>query len=143
MLISGDHLLPGITPHIDFVRGADSDPLGEFLGSLRRVEKLGPELVLPGHGRPFRDGSGRARAIARHHERRLAQIAQVITREPRSASYIVDEIFGRELLNFQRRLAFGEALAHLAYLRRRGEVERVRSDGGGFLYVKKGRKEAR
>jgi glyoxylase-like metal-dependent hydrolase (beta-lactamase superfamily II) len=138
LLISGDHLLPTITPHIDFKRG-DEDPLGEFLASLERVETLEPALVLPGHGHPFEDGATRARVVLRHHDRRLGSILQVIRREPRTASEITNEIFGTTLLHFERRLALGEALAHLAYLRKRGEVERIARDDGTFVYKKAGR----
>lgn len=101
LLVSGDHLLPTITPHIDFQRGADADPLGEFLESLEKIEQLDPAMVLPGHGRPFLEGAERARVIARHHDRRLGSILQVIRHEPRSASEIVDEIFGPALLHFE------------------------------------------
>ena len=141
ILVSGDHLLPAITPHIDFRRGAGADPLGEFLASLERVEKLDPALVLPGHGRPFEDGAERARINARHHDRRLGSILQIIRREPHTASEITDEIWGPALLDFQRRLALGEALAHLAYLVRRGEVERIERDGL-FMYRKVERRPA-
>ena len=140
LLVSGDHLLPTITPHIDFERGGEEDPLGEFLESLEKVEDLDPKMVLPGHGRPFLEGADRARVIARHHDRRLGNILQVIRHEPRSASDIVDEVFGSTLLHFERRLALGEALAHLAYLRKRGEVERIESGDGTFLYKKVSRR---
>ncbi|MGH2756177.1 MAG: MBL fold metallo-hydrolase [Actinomycetota bacterium] len=136
ILISGDHLLPTITPHIDFERYGEEDPLGEFLDSLSRIERLDPALVLPGHGAPFENGAERARIVARHHDRRLGSILQVVRREPHTAQEITDEIFGEALLHFQRRLALGEALAHLAYLRKRGEVERVESGGGTYRYVK-------
>lgn len=136
ILVSGDHLLPTITPHIDFRREADEDPLGEFLSSLETVEKLDPGLVLPGHGRPFEDGGSRARVVARHHDRRLGSILQIIRREPHTASEISDELFGAELLHFHRRLALGEALAHLAYLRKRGEIERFVDDDGRYRYRK-------
>jgi glyoxylase-like metal-dependent hydrolase (beta-lactamase superfamily II) len=138
LLISGDHLLPSITPHIDFRRG-DEDPLGEFLASLEKIEDLAPELVLPGHGRPFEDGAVRARVTIRHHDRRLGSILQVIRKAPRTASEITDEIFGTTLLHFQRRLALGEALAHLAHLRKSGEVERIEGPDGRFLYRKAAR----
>lgn len=134
ILISGDHMLPTITPHIDFVRGQD-DPLGDFLASLEKIEALDPKLVLPGHGRPFEEGGERARVISRHHDRRLGAITQVIRNEPKTTNEIVDEIFGSELLNFDRRLALGEALAHLVYLRRSGEIERIEKDGT-FYYKK-------
>jgi glyoxylase-like metal-dependent hydrolase (beta-lactamase superfamily II) len=140
ILISGDHLLPTITPHIDFRRGESSDPLGEFLDSLKTIERLDPALVLPGHGRPFEDGAERARANARHHDRRLGSILQVIRHEPHTASEITNEIFGTALLNFERRLALGEALAHIAYLVRSGEIERVERDDGTYLYRKVSRR---
>jgi len=139
-LLSGDHLLAAITPHIDFRRGETDDPLGEFLASLDKIEALDPALVLPGHGRPFDDGGGRARVIARHHDRRLGSILQVIRHEPRSADEITDEIFGTTLLNFQRRLALGEALAHLVYLMERGEIERIEREDGTFAFKKADRR---
>jgi glyoxylase-like metal-dependent hydrolase (beta-lactamase superfamily II) len=140
-LISGDHLLGSITPNVDIGEDRD-DPLAEFLDSLRRVEELDPELVLPGHGRPFDDGGERARTLARHHDRRLGSILQVIRRRPCSASAIAEEIFTGALLHFHRRLALGETLAHLTYLVNRGEVERI--DGpDGYLYVKASRAPAR
>lgn len=135
ILISGDHLLPTVTPHIDFKRGVDEDPLGDFLDSLAKVERLDPRLVLPGHGAPFQEGAERARVVARHHDRRLGSILQVIRHRPASADTITDEIFGDSLLHFEHRLALGEALAHLAYLRKRGEIERV-GDGDTILYQK-------
>ena len=135
ILISGDTLLGSVTPHIDFRRG-DDNPLGDYLASLDAIEALAPALVLPGHGRPFEEGADRARVTARHHDRRLGAIVQVVKREPHTASEITDEIFGNALLNFQRRLALGEALAHLAYLRRNGEIERIERDGK-YLYRKR------
>lgn len=139
VLISGDHLLPAITPHIDFRRGSEDDPLGAFLASLEKVEALAPAMVLPGHGHPFEDGAERARVVMRHHDRRLGAILQVIRREPRTADAITEDIFGTELLNFAHRLALGEALAHLVYLLKRGEVERIERDGT-YLFQKIRRK---
>ena len=37
--------------------------MGSYLESLERVARLDPELVLPGHGPPFRDGARRAASI--------------------------------------------------------------------------------
>ena len=65
VLLSGDHLLPGITPPVTFERGFDADPLRSYLDSLRRVADLRPTHVLPGHGHPFDDPAGRIEAIYR------------------------------------------------------------------------------
>ncbi len=139
LLISGDHLLGSITPHIDFRRGS-GDPLGQFLESLEKVEKLGAETVLPGHHRPFLGGAERARATLRHHERRLGAILQVVRRQACTADEITEAIFGRTLLHFQKRLALGEALAHIHYLRLRGEIERISEDDGVLRYRKVSRR---
>lgn len=135
VLISGDHLLPAVTPHIDLGRRSE-DPLGDYLSSLERIEKLAPALVLPGHGSPFEDGAERARTTLRHHDRRLGAILQVVRTEPKGAGAISDAIFGSALFDFQRRLAIGEIVAHLTYLERRNEVERVRLDAGGYGFRK-------
>jgi glyoxylase-like metal-dependent hydrolase (beta-lactamase superfamily II) len=138
LLISGDHLLGSVTPHID-LGPEGGDPLGDYLASLEATEELAPALVLAGHGRPFDDGAERARATLRHHERRLGAIVQVVRTEARSAAEVADAVFGDALLDFHRRLALGEALAHLVYLERRGEVERIEA-GGLYLFKKASRR---
>jgi glyoxylase-like metal-dependent hydrolase (beta-lactamase superfamily II) len=143
LLISGDHLLPTITPHIDYERHGEKDPLGDFLESLAKVEKLDPAITLPGHGGPFEEGAERARIVARHHERRLGSILQVVRHEAHTAEEITQEIFGSTLLNFQKRLALGEALAHIKYLSQRGEIERVRDEEGRWVYRKASRRAPR
>jgi glyoxylase-like metal-dependent hydrolase (beta-lactamase superfamily II) len=140
LLISGDHLLPTITPHIDYERYGEKDPLGDFLESLTKVEKLDPAISLPGHGGPFEEGAERARIVARHHDRRLGSILQVVRHQAHTAEEITQEIFGSTLLNFQKRLALGEALAHIKYLSRRGEIERVKGEDGTWLYKKASRR---
>ncbi|HYZ47057.1 MAG TPA: MBL fold metallo-hydrolase [Actinomycetota bacterium] len=127
VLVSGDHLLGSITPHVD-AGPEPEDPLGDYMTSLERVEKLAARLVLPGHGRPFEGGAERARATLRHHDRRLGAIVQVVRHRPRALDEIAGEIFGADLSESERRLALGEVLAHLDYLERRGEVDRFRRD---------------
>jgi glyoxylase-like metal-dependent hydrolase (beta-lactamase superfamily II) len=133
LLVSGDHLLGSITPHVEAGLEAE-DPLGDYMTSLERVEKLGARLVLPGHGRPFEGGAERARATLRHHDRRLGAILQVIRRGPRALDEITIEIFGGDLSGTEWRLALGEALAHLDYLERRREVDRFRRDDGKLAW---------
>ncbi len=71
VLLSGDHVLPTITPHISGL-GTAADPLAQFFASLDRMQELeGVGLVLPAHGHPFTDLAGRARTIQHHHEERL------------------------------------------------------------------------
>jgi glyoxylase-like metal-dependent hydrolase (beta-lactamase superfamily II) len=130
VLLSGDHLLPGITPPVSFERGFDADPLRSYLDSLRRIAVLRPRLVYPGHGRPFGDVEGRIEAILRNKLRRLGTIRQAIRDRPSSVTELADRLVAKAVLAHQRQLAISETLAHIAYLRWAGVVERrTRADG--------------
>ena len=74
VLLSGDHVLPTITPHIGGFTGGD--PLANYLVNLDKVADLqGITLVLPAHGHPFDDLAGRCHAIKDHHASRLETLA--------------------------------------------------------------------
>jgi glyoxylase-like metal-dependent hydrolase (beta-lactamase superfamily II) len=130
VLLSGDHLLPGITPPVSFERGFDADPLRSYLDSLRRIADLRPHLVYPGHGRPFGDVAGRIEAILRNKVRRLETIRGAIRDRPSTVTELTDRLVTKAVLSHQRQLAISETLAHIAYLRRSDLVERrTRPDG--------------
>ncbi len=74
VMISGDHVLPTITPHISGL-SESVDPLARFFESLDRMKTFdGVNTVLPAHGLVFEDLSGRAEAISRHHRDRLNEL---------------------------------------------------------------------
>jgi glyoxylase-like metal-dependent hydrolase (beta-lactamase superfamily II) len=130
VLLSGDHLLPAITPPVSFERGFDADPLRSYLDSLRRVADLGPRMVYPGHGRPFGDVAGRIEAILRNKVRRLEAILRAVRERPSSVTELADLLVAKAVLAHQRQLAISETLAHIACLRWSGLVERrTRADG--------------
>jgi glyoxylase-like metal-dependent hydrolase (beta-lactamase superfamily II) len=130
VLFSGDHLLPGVTPPVTFERGFDPDPLRSYLDSLRAVAERDPAQVMPGHGSPFPDAARRIEVILRNKLRRLEKVRAVIFERPRTIIEVADQVFTRTLLTYQRSFALAETLAHVAYLRHDGLVERrVRPDG--------------
>jgi glyoxylase-like metal-dependent hydrolase (beta-lactamase superfamily II) len=135
LLCSGDHLLQVVSPPVTFERGFDPDPMGRYLDSLDRVRVLGPELVLPGHGPPFRDGARRAEAIERNKRRRLAQIRDMIESAPRTVTELTAEMFQISLTGPQRHFAMAEVLAYLAYHEARGVLERARRPDGVFVWT--------
>jgi glyoxylase-like metal-dependent hydrolase (beta-lactamase superfamily II) len=137
ILLSGDHLLPGIASPINFHHGFDDDPLGQYLDGLERIEALGPQLVLPGHGRPFTEGARRARAIIESKERRMAQTLRAIESEALTVKEITERIYAKAVLGYQIRMALSEALAQLACLRKRGAVVRSRRDDGAVVFRKR------
>ncbi len=115
LLISGDHVLPTITPHISGM-GATVDPLADFFASLDRMRSFDAvRTVLPAHGLQFDDLAGRAQAIRRHHEERL-EILQAAS----------DEIGNGTVNDYMKALfkerswgsmAESETYAHLEHLR--------------------------
>ncbi|MGI8661856.1 MAG: MBL fold metallo-hydrolase [Acidimicrobiales bacterium] len=127
VLLSGDHVLPTITPHISGI-DAGPDPLTDFFASLEKVGELdGVTHVLPAHGHPFSDLAGRVKDIRRHHEERLARLRE-ITAELGEATV---ETLSQHL--FRPRswgsMAESETYAHLEHLRLNDEVARREADG--------------
>ncbi len=73
VLLSGDHVLPTITPHI--AGSAQGDALSSYLATLDLVAGLGDvRLGLPAHGHPFDDVPGRVDAIKEHHAERMEKL---------------------------------------------------------------------
>jgi glyoxylase-like metal-dependent hydrolase (beta-lactamase superfamily II) len=134
LLCSGDHLLQVVSPPVTFERGFDPDPMGSYLDSLDRVGALEPDLVLPGHGPPFRDGARRAAAIAQGKQRRLEQVRGLVEDRERTVTEITEELFRTVLTGAQRHFAMAEILAYLAYHEIRGALERGRLPDGVFVW---------
>ncbi|MEY2438432.1 MAG: hypothetical protein QOJ67_2099 [Acidimicrobiaceae bacterium] len=131
ILLSGDHVLPTITPHIS---GIDSgpDPLSAFFASLEKVAELKDVgLVLPAHGHPFTDLPGRAKDIRRHHEERLARLREAAAQlGEASVEQLAQRLFRPRSWGS---MAESETYAHLEHLRLAGEADR-RRDAGHLLY---------
>ncbi|HEY0401020.1 MAG TPA: MBL fold metallo-hydrolase [Blastococcus sp.] len=135
LLCSGDHLLRVVSPPVTFERGFDPDPLGSYLESLDRVRDLAPELVLPGHGTPFRDGARRADAIAAGKRRRLTQVRELVESRPRTVPELTAALFGSApMTGAQRHFVIAEVLAYLAYHETRRTLRRTRRPDGVFLW---------
>lgn len=133
-IFTGDHVLPRITPHIGLYPYdlPDVDPLGDFLGSLGRVAGLTAGEVLPAHQHRFHGLSERAHAIIGHHEDRLTEVAELLSREPATLWQLAAGMHWRhgwDTMNITaRQMAAGEAAAHLRVLELRGVARR---DGAG------------
>ena len=97
LLISGDHLLGRVVLFFD--HGHTPDPVGEFLGSLDRVEPLDVDLVLPGHGRPFRDPEAKIAEARRQVEELITKVRESLENGGKAAFAIVADILGAENLN--------------------------------------------
>jgi glyoxylase-like metal-dependent hydrolase (beta-lactamase superfamily II) len=97
LLISGDHLLGRTVLFFD--HGHSPDPVGEFLHSLEEVEPLAVDLVLPGHGRTFRDPEAKIAEARRQVDELLGKVREALEEGERTGYEIVGEIVGSENLD--------------------------------------------
>ncbi|MGO9027408.1 MAG: MBL fold metallo-hydrolase [Acidimicrobiales bacterium] len=133
LLLSGDHVLPRITPNISVHTQQFPNPLGDYLESLLKVQNLGTEEVLPAHEYRFADLGARLEEIIRHHADRLDEIEQVLRDRPGSTAWdiTVRLHWSRpwdQIESFMQRQANGETLAHCVLLELH---DRVRRQGTG------------
>ena len=97
LLISGDHLLGRTVLFFD--HGHSPDPVGEFLSSLDEVEPLAIDLVLPGHGRPFRDPEAKIAEARRQVAELDGKVREALAEGERTAFDVVAAILGAENVN--------------------------------------------
>lgn len=130
ILFSGDHLLGRVSLYFD--RGYTPDPVGEFLGSLDRVQSLDARLCLAGHARPFTDvgahiEANRALVAERLHAVRAALRAGGSATAYALAATVFGDAFGPDtaawLLTMQ--------LCFLDHLELRDEARRIEPEAEG------------
>jgi glyoxylase-like metal-dependent hydrolase (beta-lactamase superfamily II) len=128
VLLSGDHVLPSITPHISGLGSVTEDPLADFVGSLDKVARLdGVSTALPAHGHPFTNLHERVEAIKGHHDERLAKLGEI----SQAVGEADVETLMRELFSERAwgNMAEAETYAHLEHLRLAGRAESRWEDG--------------
>jgi glyoxylase-like metal-dependent hydrolase (beta-lactamase superfamily II) len=126
LMLTGDHVLPRITPNIGLHPQSGDDPLGDFLLSLEKLAPYDSDEVLPAHEHRYVGLPARLTELAEHHEHRFDEVLDAI-RAGRDTAWEVagcmkwsrswDRIEG-----FMRRMAVAEAMAHIRALERRGVV---------------------
>jgi glyoxylase-like metal-dependent hydrolase (beta-lactamase superfamily II) len=128
VLLSGDHVLPSITPHISGLGSVSDDPLADFVGSLDKVAALeGVGISLPAHGHPFTNLQERVDAIKGHHEERLEKLTEI----SHAVGEANVEVLMKELFSERAwgNMAEAETYAHLEHLRLAGKAESRWGDG--------------
>jgi glyoxylase-like metal-dependent hydrolase (beta-lactamase superfamily II) len=127
IVLSGDHVLPTITPHISGM-AAGPDPLSRFFASLDRMHELeGVTQVLPAHGHPFTDLDGRVESIRGHHLERLDVLRKASAElGPATVTQLMQQLFKPRVWGG---MAESETFAHLEHLRRIGQAQRTEEAG--------------
>jgi glyoxylase-like metal-dependent hydrolase (beta-lactamase superfamily II) len=129
LMLSGDHVLPRITPNIPFHPQAGANPLGDFLNSLDKVGAYDADEVLPAHEHRFVGLQDRVEELKHHHEQRFQEAIAAIRNGTDTAWGIAEHMQWSRPWNriegFMRRAAVGETLAHLRALEERGVLRSV------------------
>jgi glyoxylase-like metal-dependent hydrolase (beta-lactamase superfamily II) len=135
VLISGDHILPKITPNISLNPQSIENPLGRYLKSLEEIRQLDVKLTLPGHDRPFTRLAARIDEIIRHHSQRNAEILEAIGSQARTPYQIAQKVTWasnhgwEDLPPFHQRMAIFETLAHLEMMAAESRIDKLPRKG--------------
>ncbi|MHA7271220.1 MBL fold metallo-hydrolase [Arthrobacter sp. HLT1-20] len=127
LILTGDHVLPRITPHVSLEAQIHANPLADYLKSLG-VMAVGAEMeVLPAHEYRFR---GLPERVAELHQHTLARTGDVIAVLEAGTAATVWDVSKQlswsrgfeSLRGFTLRLALAETASHLVYLSAQGMV---------------------
>ena len=135
-IMTGDHVLPGITPNISFY-DTETDSLGDYMNSLRKTAELDLSKVYPGHREPFIGLGKRCNEILRHHVSRLHEVYDLVASPSTGYSVACGMRWsrGRTLASMnstEQNFAIGETMTHIMHLEKKGYVERDERGGISF-----------
>jgi glyoxylase-like metal-dependent hydrolase (beta-lactamase superfamily II) len=127
VLLTGDHILPRITPNISHAPRQAGDILGDYLASLSAMRGIRAEEVLPAHEYRFIGLTQRIDGLLAHHEARLGEVMAALHDQPGCSTVAVAEALHwsrpwDQMLGLQRKFAIGEAYSHLVHLEATGYV---------------------
>lgn len=135
ILISGDHILPGISPNIGvYSTEPDANSLKMYLDTLPPFTQL-PEdtLVLPSHKQPFYGLHARVNSLISHHHVHLDNL-KAFCQQGKTIEQCLPVLFKRTLSAQNMFFAIAEAFAHLNYLYFEGEFSRELNAQGQFVF---------
>ena len=126
-LLTGDHVLPRISPNIGLHPGTDSRALADFLSSLDRVAEYDDHEALPAHEYRFAGLAHRARQLQDHHARRCQEVIDVVGQLGAPTLWQLAErlTWSRPWseIGFMVFGALAETAAHVQYLADRGRLD--------------------
>jgi glyoxylase-like metal-dependent hydrolase (beta-lactamase superfamily II) len=137
LVLSGDHVLPRISPNISVHSQQIHNPLADYLASLGKVEHLECDEVLPGHEWRFAGLADRVAQLREHHRARLDEILVALVAGALTCWELTTKLTWSRPLEgtsaWLQRAASGETLAHLVLLESDGRV--VRTPGRPALFA--------
>lgn len=121
VLLTGDHVLPRISPHIGLQAHSAAPPLASYLESLAATADYDTAEALPAHEHRFQGLAERTRELRDHHAARCQEIIDVLHDLETATAWSVTErlTWSRgwsAVGGMMRRAALSETAAHLDYL---------------------------
>jgi glyoxylase-like metal-dependent hydrolase (beta-lactamase superfamily II) len=89
LLFTGDHVLPRINSGLGLGGRVSTNPLEDYLASLRLLDGYGDLEACPGHEYRFRDVVARARVLTEHRAERTRHVADALDALDRPTLYEV------------------------------------------------------
>jgi glyoxylase-like metal-dependent hydrolase (beta-lactamase superfamily II) len=141
VLLTGDHVLPRISPNIGLQPHAAEPPLAAYLESLKRTAGYDSAEALPAHEYRFHGLADRARMLLAHHDRRCAEVLAVTDRHTGATVWqITQELSWSRgwgaVTGMMRRAALAETAAHLEYLSSTGRIAAAADGPGPVRYLR-------
>lgn len=135
LLFAGDHVLPTITPSIGFEPVLAEQPLGDFMGSLRKVRQLPDLRLFPAHGPVWMSSHTRADELLAFHDLRLQLCLDAIKPGGVTAHDVAAALPWtrhnrdlKELEFFDEAMATMETRAHLELLVAEGKLTKTETE---------------
>jgi glyoxylase-like metal-dependent hydrolase (beta-lactamase superfamily II) len=118
ILFSGDHVMGWASTIVSPPEG----DMGDYMASLRRLQRFRWGRMLPGHGDPIEDPASRLKALLAHRHMREGQIIEALALGPADAKGLTLRIYA-DINPSLRPAAERNVLAHLLDLEARSLVE--------------------
>ena len=137
LFFAADHLLEKVSPNPLIELGPHGEegrfkPLVAYLASIRRLHALEVELVLPGHGPPFREHRRVIDGLLAFYEKRQRKILAALEKGPLTGYEVTQALFPwagpGDLF-----LVVSESIANIEVLEEHGAVSRE-EDGGVYRF---------
>jgi glyoxylase-like metal-dependent hydrolase (beta-lactamase superfamily II) len=137
VLISGDQILPTISSNVSvYPTEPAANPLADWLASLADLRDRLPAdvLVLPAHGKPFRNCHVRLEQLINEHKIALEKVVELCA-TPKRAIDVFPVLFKGRISDGNLIMATGESVAHLNYLVNQGHLNVTTDESGVKWYA--------
>ncbi len=136
VLISGDHVLPVITPNIGvYSTEPNANSLKMYLDTLPQFKNLPKNtLVLPSHKQPFIGLHTRVDELIAHHHKHLESLKE-FCKTGKTIKDCLPVLFKRELNEHNMFFAIAEAFSHLNYLYFEQQLTRDINVQGQYIFT--------